>query len=110
MCLNTFFFFPASLVLKNVDPFPKIDFRPLITHFWSNLPEKVLYLLFGCPSMTAAMVNIADVPFTLGSGRIEDQFISLETEDTVLPICLDDIQKSFWQGEISRNLFYPFSP
>jgi len=45
--------------------------------------------------MLTGVMNIADVPFPLGSGREKDQISTLQQEDTVFSIFLDDFQKSF---------------
>jgi len=105
LLLNGLFLFSGPFFPKDVHTRPKFYSGFLILHLWSDLPEIVPHLLSGCPSMAGAMVNIADVPFTLGSGRIEHQLVSFEKEDTVLTICLDDIQESFWQNEILRGHF-----
>jgi hypothetical protein len=92
---DSFLFLGAPLFAKIVHASPKFgpSFSPI--HIRCDLFKIVSHLGGAGSSMPAGMVNIADVPFALGSGGEKNHLFAFQQKDAVLVIHPNYFEKSF---------------
>ena len=93
--------FLASLFTKDINAFPQLDLCFFPVRLRSDLTKIVAHLPIRCSPMLARMVNIADVPFPVGSGRKKDQLLTFQEEDAILSVLFNYSEKGFWKLKFS---------